>query len=43
MIRKQILITKEQNEKLRMIAFETRKSEAEHIREALQEYLSKRN
>lgn len=38
-VRKQILLTPEQAEELRRLAYETKLSEAEHIRRALEKYL----
>lgn len=40
MIRINVQVTKEQNEELRKLAFDTRLSVAEHIRRAVEEYLS---
>ena len=40
-IRKNIQLLPEQAEELRLLAFETRESESEHIRRALDEYLKK--
>lgn len=39
MIRKNIQLTEKQNEQLRKLAFNTRLSESEHIRMALEKYL----
>lgn len=40
MIRKNIQITEQQNDALRKLAYETKLSEAEHIRRALNHYLT---